>query len=449
VAAAKVSYTELVHTVVRETQEPLTVDDIMARVDEIMPISTRNPKSTIRNAVTQSRLIVNTGGGRYGWKLRVINGSLLRHSLTPFELSERRLIWDFDVHDALWPENFAAQKYRTDRDPLVVLPNGTAIELTQQMYAPGVWGSEATAAFWTWLEQEDARAGDSLLFQVVDGVARRYAVSYEPWGDRDEKMIRQRNEALAEITLQMEYRPYGAAPWEITSHLLAIGFYKDPVPPDAISEVWENEVYDIDDEEWEDIDGPGADELFELIQPLFNDIFADAYDFETPDLPSEYEPGEGRRPRPSEKARAGEARIYTFRVMHRAYPHVWRDIELADDQTLEDLHLSIQDAYGWDDDHLYSFFLSGHAWDRESEVGSPWSDSVLHTHQVQIGDLKLEEGRRFLYLFDYGDGHEFDVILQSIRAAGASGRYPRIVNKKGKAPPQYPDYGYDDEADWD
>jgi hypothetical protein len=81
-------------------------------------------------------------------------------------------------------------------------------------------------------------------------------------------------------------------------------------------------------------------------------------------LPREYDPNYGRRrSRPSRKAQEGTFTSYTFRINHRALPEVWRDIELAEDQTLEDLHLAIQQAYCWHDDHLYSFYMSGKAWD--------------------------------------------------------------------------------------
>ena len=166
------------------------------------------------------------------------------------------------------------------------------------------------------------------------------------------------------------------------------------------------------------------------------------YDPENPpDLPREYDPDYGRRrPRPSQKAQQGDFTSYTFRVNHRALPEVWRDIELAEDQTLEDLHLAIQQAFGWHDDHLYSFFMNGKAWDKGSEIGSPWSESMLHTHQVQVGQHDLKEGQIFLYLFDYGDNHEFDVAVLSINPQAKKGKYPRVVAKQGKSPPQYPDY---------
>ena len=35
----------------------------------------------------------------------------------------------------------------------------------------------------------------------------------------------------------------GAALWDITSHLLATGQYRHPIPPDPISEIWTPQVW--------------------------------------------------------------------------------------------------------------------------------------------------------------------------------------------------------------
>ena len=121
-------------------------------------------------------------------------------------------------------------------------------------------------------------------------------------------------------------------------------------------------------------------------------------------------------------------------------PRVWRDIELAEDQTLEDLHLQIQRAFDWYDDHLYSYFMSGKGWDATTEIGCPWTEARLHTHQVEIAQLNLQEGQTFLYLFDYGDNHEFNVTLRTVNPEAEKGSYPRTVGQRGEAPEQYPDY---------
>src|SRR5215210_495461 len=46
---------------------------------------------------------------------------------------------------------------------------------------------------------------------------------------------------------------------------------------------------------------------------------------------------------------------------------VWREIEVAANQTLADLGNAIPLAFDFDDPHLWSFFFSGKAWDRATE----------------------------------------------------------------------------------
>jgi hypothetical protein len=168
-----------------------------------------------------------------------------------------------------------------------------------------------------------------------------------------------------------------------------------------------------------------------------------------PSLPREYDPQYGRRrARPSARARKGSVKSWTFRVNHRAAPDAWCDIELAEDQNLEDLHLQIQVAFGWADDHLYSFFIGDDTGEKASEVGSPWSDTILHTHLVQIGELGMAPGRLLLYLFDYGDNHEFDVEIIDLNPLAPKGKYPKILTYPQDAPSQYPDYDDEGDEDW-
>ncbi len=64
-------------------------------------------------------------------------------------------------------------------------------------------------------------------------------------------------------------------------------------------------------------------------------------------------------------------KTYTFNVSLPGHDRVWRKLELPGEATLEDLHFAIQNAYDFDADHLYSFFMSGKAWDTDSEYSLP------------------------------------------------------------------------------
>ena len=64
-------------------------------------------------------------------------------------------------------------------------------------------------------------------------------------------------------------------------------------------------------------------------------------------------------------------KTYIFHVSIPGFGRVWRKIEMEANQTLEELHYAIQAAFEFDDDHLYSFFMSGRAWDESTEYCLP------------------------------------------------------------------------------
>lgn len=193
-------------------------------------------------------------------------------------------------------------------------------------------------------------------------------------------------------------------------------------------------------------------------------------------------------------------KTYTFHVSLPGTGRVWRKIEMRADQTLEDLHFAIQDAYEWDTDHLYSFFMSGKAWDTgteyclpegcdpwgvpiydeeeeekewpeptpaeheqrlralfgggegltveemEAELAAFWeeclAEEALGPGNVQtttLEELNLKPKQEFMYLFDYGDAWPFKVQVHAINEnADPDAEYPRLVESVGEAPEQYP-----------
>jgi hypothetical protein len=154
---------------------------------------------------------------------------------------------------------------------------------------------------------------------------------------------------------------------------------------------------------------------------------------------------------PDEPAPAGAATtLYRFQVKLAWLQSVWRRIELRGDQTLHDLHNVIQEAFDWDDDHLYAFFLSGKAWDEDSAYESPYSEDGRSAARYRLASLPLRRGKQFLYIFDFGDELRHQIKLEAITPGGvdANAAYPRIVERHGASVPQYGDEDdYDDEED--
>jgi hypothetical protein len=68
---------------------------------------------------------------------------------------------------------------------------------------------------------------------------------------------------------------------------------------------------------------------------------------------------------------------------------------------------------------------------------SPYCENGPYVDEVNIGELELFEGQRILYLFDYGDSWEFNIVLEKIDSSSPLPLNPKIVEKKGNAPEQY------------
>jgi len=143
--------------------------------------------------------------------------------------------------------------------------------------------------------------------------------------------------------------------------------------------------------------------------------------------------------------------IYVFKVKLGYDKRVWREIGIRGSQTLHDLNLAIVDAFDFYDWHLYSFFMSGRAWDSSTEFVSPdyfldlgsWEpvgDEKRRADEVLISSLELEPKQKFLYLFDYGDDWRFEVqFLEQVASEEEGVDYPRITKRCGESPPQYPE----------
>jgi len=108
-----------------------------------------------------------------------------------------------------------------------------------------------------------------------------------------------------------------------------------------------------------------------------------------------------------------QLKVVLIRMGHQEIgDEVSRTFEVEGNSTLYDLHMDIQHAFDWDNDHMFSFYLGDKLFDQGNEYsGNPIGDHIVSEFSApsksaataQVRDLWLTEGSVFLYLFDYGD----------------------------------------------
>jgi len=113
----------------------------------------------------------------------------------------------------------------------------------------------------------------------------------------------------------------------------------------------------------------------------------------------------------------------------------WRTIQLSEAHTLLDLHHLIQQAFDFDDDHLYAFYMNGKKFSKDY-YNSPRDIEGPYVNNIKIGDLHLYEGQKFLYLFDFGTEWEFFITVLTV-TEGKEGTQACIRQRKGESPDQY------------
>jgi hypothetical protein len=144
--------------------------------------------------------------------------------------------------------------------------------------------------------------------------------------------------------------------------------------------------------------------------------------------------------------------VYAFNVRCGKFSFT---AELLSKNTLSDLHVQIQCALGWDDDHSWCFWLGKRRYDRrfewpaeEARVTAPalfggrnHSGDANETYgpvPVRIGELGLRQKNKLIYHFDFGDNHLMPVVVSRIEDAHQETvKYPRIVVSRGTPPEQY------------
>ena len=109
-------------------------------------------------------------------------------------------------------------------------------------------------------------------------------------------------------------------------------------------------------------------------------------------------------------------------------------------QHLTALHDIVQEAFGWFDDHLYSFWLNNefHGGDEFEYTSPELADEGCRTANIPIAELDLPIGAKIAYVFDFGDDWRVRLTLRE-RADPDGGHYPRVLALKGTPPPQYGD----------
>lgn len=121
-------------------------------------------------------------------------------------------------------------------------------------------------------------------------------------------------------------------------------------------------------------------------------------------------------------------------------PKVTRTLEVHADTPLDQLHETLQAAFGWDTAHLYQFCIGEpYQWGAERWVTSDFVDGPedLPADQTTLAKALAKAGKADMtYLYDFGDDWEHVIKADAPKPAAPNQAYPNLTKIKGTCPPE-------------
>lgn len=145
--------------------------------------------------------------------------------------------------------------------------------------------------------------------------------------------------------------------------------------------------------------------------------------------------------------------IYRFRVIldNDTEDDVFRDLEIRETDTMEDLHNIITQSFGFDGMEMASFYVSDDEWNQGEEIAmfdmSEAGNEVKMMSTTIISDMVHEASTRLIYVYDFLNMWTFYVELAEIVEEAQGTDYPNLMFVHGQIPDEAPEKTFEAESD--
>ncbi len=140
-----------------------------------------------------------------------------------------------------------------------------------------------------------------------------------------------------------------------------------------------------------------------------------------------------REPAPIAEIAAPNA-IYQLKVtLQDSHPAIWRRIQVPNTILLPHLHGVLQLAMGWTNSHLHWFRVGEQIY---TEPSPDFGFEVIDKSAVRLNQIAPAVKNRFVYLYDFGDSWEHDIVVEKILPPEKDAHYPRCLDGKRACPPE-------------
>lgn len=125
-------------------------------------------------------------------------------------------------------------------------------------------------------------------------------------------------------------------------------------------------------------------------------------------------------------------------------PKIWRRIIAPSAYSFFDFHCAIQDAFGWTDLHLHSFYIAQKGTARLISIQFPdpdndfpiREDDDLDERKEKIADYFGVRVKQCQYTYDFGDNWDHTIVFEKAFSAETGQKYPICTAGENACPPE-------------
>lgn len=129
---------------------------------------------------------------------------------------------------------------------------------------------------------------------------------------------------------------------------------------------------------------------------------------------------------------AGERTYQLLVELAEIEPRIWRRVVVADTTPLPLLHRILQVVFDWKDYHLHEFKVGRVSFGVPDDEDPP---PHIDEKSVRLYQLAHEPGHRLVYVYDFGDSWEHDLVVEDMSAA-ENPVVPVCLDGERSAPPE-------------
>jgi hypothetical protein len=421
-----ITYEMVIAEIMNKASGPLQAQELAAQMLLALPSFARNPQQAMRQHIRQAN----------GRQLVFVDADTVLPLRLAYQGVRFRIPLERDSFDkgllplgkGLW--SYLPQGYKLERLQLVDrcgnLIQPQIKQVTSQVQSPfgPLDDTQSFANLSAWYRTQKMYAKDHILVTILDWEQGVLQLEREPFGQRNQALLAERNRLLAELFFDLLE---SAAREDIYVHAAVPTVYarlpdKGGYPPSH----W-----------WDVLEADGRMDS--------NGFMIFYRDSDNPFRQWDEDDLKDRKAVSTQAlSKAQREQVYRFKAHILYRPKTWREIEIQGKQTLADLDIALRDAFNHDVyDHMGGFWKLIPRAAQAKTMSKRSSGRAARTREVAIGDvepmgggdearikiaeLALAVGEQLKYVYDFGDWIEHQLTLQVIEAPQSNLKYPREV----------------------